>query len=71
MLRSARIDAYLVAAAASWGLGTVLTKYALGGFDPTLLLPLLTKLQPAFRENLARSSCPMRTPAGTGARSAP
>lgn len=39
MLRSARSDAYLVAAAASWGLGTVLTKYALGGFDPTLLLP--------------------------------
>lgn len=29
----------LVAAAASWGLGTVLSKYALGGYPPSLLLP--------------------------------
>ena len=32
--------AYLVGAAACWGLGTVLSKYALGGFDASLLLPL-------------------------------
>jgi drug/metabolite transporter (DMT)-like permease len=30
----------LVAAAASWGLGTVLSKYALGGYPPAILLPL-------------------------------
>jgi probable blue pigment (indigoidine) exporter len=32
--------AYLIGAAACWGLGTVLSKYALGGFDASLLLPL-------------------------------
>ena len=31
--------AFLIAAAASWGLGTVLSKYALGGYDATVLLP--------------------------------
>lgn len=33
-------NAYLIGAAACWGLGTVLSKYALGGFDSSLLLPL-------------------------------
>ena len=37
MFRSSH--AYLVGAALCWGLGTVLTKYALGGFDPAVLLP--------------------------------
>jgi drug/metabolite transporter (DMT)-like permease len=31
--------AYLIGAAVCWGLGTVLSKYALGGFDASLLLP--------------------------------
>jgi probable blue pigment (indigoidine) exporter len=31
---------YLVAAAACWGLGTVLSKYALNGFSPAALLPV-------------------------------
>ena len=31
---------FLVGAAASWGLGTVLSKYALGGFPPSVLLPV-------------------------------
>jgi probable blue pigment (indigoidine) exporter len=33
-------SAYLVPAMACWGLGTVLTKYALGGFTPLTLLPI-------------------------------
>ncbi len=32
--------AFLIGAAACWGLGTVLSKYALGGFNASLLLPL-------------------------------
>ena len=31
--------AVLTCAAACWGLGTVLSKYALGGFDAAVLLP--------------------------------
>jgi drug/metabolite transporter (DMT)-like permease len=39
MIESRSSHAYLVAAAACWGLGTVLSKYALGGFDAASLLP--------------------------------
>ena len=39
--RAPRLNtALLVGAAASWGLGTVLSKYALGGFPPSVLLPV-------------------------------
>lgn len=39
MIESRASNAYLVGAAACWGLGTVLSKYALGGFDASQLLP--------------------------------
>jgi len=39
MLESRLSPAYLIGAAVCWGLGTVLSKYALGGFDASLLLP--------------------------------
>ena len=39
MLESRLSHAYLIGAAVCWGLGTVLSKYALGGFDASLLLP--------------------------------
>jgi probable blue pigment (indigoidine) exporter len=39
MFESRLSHAYLIGAAICWGLGTVLTKYALGGFDASLLLP--------------------------------
>ena len=40
MLESRINHAYLIGAAVCWGLGTVLSKYALGGIDASLLLPL-------------------------------
>jgi len=39
MFESRLSHAYLIGAAVCWGLGTVLSKYALGGFDASLLLP--------------------------------
>jgi drug/metabolite transporter (DMT)-like permease len=39
MFESRLSHAYLTGAAVCWGLGTVLSKYALGGFDASLLLP--------------------------------
>jgi probable blue pigment (indigoidine) exporter len=39
MFDSRLSHAYLISAAVCWGLGTVLTKYALGGFEASLLLP--------------------------------
>jgi len=39
MFKSRLAYAYLVGAAMCWGLGTVLSKYALGGIDASLLLP--------------------------------
>jgi probable blue pigment (indigoidine) exporter len=39
MFESRLSHAYLIGAAACWGLGTVLSKYALGGFDASVLLP--------------------------------
>ena len=39
MFGSRSSHAYLIGAAVCWGLGTVLSKYALGGFDASLLLP--------------------------------
>lgn len=39
MFESRLSNAYLIGAAVCWGLGTVLSKYALGGFDASLLLP--------------------------------
>ena len=39
MFESRLSHAYLIGAAMCWGLGTVLSKYALGGIDASLLLP--------------------------------
>lgn len=39
MFESRVSHAYLIGAAMCWGLGTVLTKYALGGIEASLLLP--------------------------------
>jgi len=39
MCESRLSNTYLIGAAACWGLGTVLSKYALGGFDASRLLP--------------------------------
>ena len=39
MFRSRSRSAYLTGAAACWGVGTVLTKFALDGFDAPVLLP--------------------------------
>lgn len=39
MFESRLSNTYLIGAAACWGLGTVLSKYALGGFDASRLLP--------------------------------
>lgn len=39
MFESRLSHAYLIGAAPCWGLGTVLSKYALGGFEASLLLP--------------------------------
>jgi len=39
MSNSRTNHALLIAAAGAWGLGTVLSKYALGGYDATVLLP--------------------------------
>ena len=39
MFESRLSHAYLIGAAVCWGLGTVLSKHALGGFDASLLLP--------------------------------
>jgi probable blue pigment (indigoidine) exporter len=39
MSESRLSNAYLIGAAVCWGLGTVLSKQALGGFDASLLLP--------------------------------
>jgi drug/metabolite transporter (DMT)-like permease len=39
MVESRSSSAYLIGAAGCWGLGTVLSKYALGGFEASLLLP--------------------------------
>jgi len=39
MFESRLSHTYLTGAAGCWGLGTVLSKYALGGFDASLLLP--------------------------------
>jgi probable blue pigment (indigoidine) exporter len=39
MSESRLSHAYLIGAAICWGLGTVLSKYALGGFEASLLLP--------------------------------
>jgi probable blue pigment (indigoidine) exporter len=39
MFESRLSHAYLIGAAVCWGLGTVLSKYALGGFDASVLLP--------------------------------
>jgi probable blue pigment (indigoidine) exporter len=41
-------SAYLVPAMACWGLGTVLTKYALDGFTPLTLLPIQLLASVAF-----------------------
>lgn len=41
-------SAYLVPAMACWGLGTVLSKYALNGFTPLTLLPLQLVVSVAF-----------------------
>jgi probable blue pigment (indigoidine) exporter len=39
MFESRVSHAYLIGAAVCWGLGTVLSKYALGGFEASVLLP--------------------------------
>ena len=44
MFESRLSHAYLIGAAVCWGLGTVLSKYALDGFEASLLLPLSVDL---------------------------